>query len=586
MMKARVPKAGGLMLAIIVGLSACGGGDGSMSADKAQAGAQSIAKLAPEVWIKCADEWGTCVVTGTAQVRYGLNGAFITRTATGSIGCNNDVFGDPLPGADKVCEYATITSEPPPPDIPPPPPPPDPVSTWTKCANEWQTCSFSGTRRVRYGLNGTYAIRTATGSIACTNAVFGDPLPGADKICEYETTTDPTPPPPPPQPPASTWTKCADERQICSFSGTRQVRYGLNGTYAYRTATDSIACNNAVFGDPLPGIPKVCEYEGSASSTDCNAIVDQCFDLTATQVTRYRGDKSAAASYTFDDGYPSSATIATIFENRGLRATFFIIPGSTADSQWSFWAGILNKGHEIGNHSMTHNVDMGDPSVSGQTLNLEINAAQELIEQRLGTRPLSFAFPWHSYTQTALQLAETGHISVRKVNNGEGNYEFAFFDQDHAASLSEQLATVNSQLQNVVSNGGWFVAGGHGVDGDGWSPVTSRFLQDHLSYAQQFASSLWTDTYLNVARYRLCRPQVTVSATAASATQATVRLGGSFNGAFCSAPLTVALPVKAPLNGSVTVRKSDGSAISATRTASKLLFDLRPGETATVAVSK
>lgn len=510
MMKARVPKAVGLMLAIIVGLSGCGGGDGSMSADKAQAGAQSIAKLAPEVWIKCADEWGTCVVTGTAQVRYGLNGAFITRTATGSSGCNNEVFGDPLPGADKVCEYATITSEPPPPELPPPPPP-DPVSTWTKCADEWQTCSFSGTRRVRYGLNGTYAIRTATGSIACTNAVFGDPMPGADKVCEYD---------------------------------------------------------------------------GSASSTDCNAIVDQCFDLTATQVTRYRGDKSAAASYTFDDGYPSSATIATIFENRGLRATFFIIPGSIDDSQWSFWAGMLNKGHEIGNHSMTHNVDMGDSSVSDQTLNLEINAAQDRIAQRLGTRPLSFAFPWHSYTQKALQFAETRHISVRKVNNGEDNYEFAFFDQDHAASLSEQLATVNSQLQNVVSNGGWFVAGGHGVDGDGWSPVTSRFLQDHLSYAQQFASTLWIDTYLNVARYRLCRPQVTVSATAASSTQATVHLGGSFNGAFCGAPLTIALPVKAPLNGSVTVRRTDGSTISATRTASKLLFDLRPGETATVAVSK
>lgn len=586
MMRTHVPKAGrlGLVLAFIVGLSACGG---SSTSSTGTGGTGT--KLSPEVWVKCADEGGTCTFSGTTQVRYGLNGAFFTRTATGSIGCNNEVFGDPLPGADKVCEYVTITSEPPPTEPPPSEPPPPSGATWTRCASEWQTCSFSGTRQVRYGLNSTWAYRTATGSIACNNSIFGDPLPGADKVCEVETTaSEPPPPPPPPPPTSTTWTKCADEHQTCSFSGTHQVRYGLNGTWAYQTATGSIGCNNAVFGDPLPGVQKICEYDGSSttpppSSTDCNAIVDQCFDLTAAQVTRYRGDKTAAASYTFDDGYPSSSSIATIFESRGLRATFFIIPGVVGD--WNFWKGLLNRGHEIGNHSMTHDVDMGDPSVSDQTLDREINGAQDMIEQGIGMRPLTFAFPWHSYTTKALQLAETRHIAVRKVNNGEANYEFAFFDRDHAGSLAEQLATVNGQLQNVVNNGGWFVAGGHGVDGDGWSPVTSQFLVDHLNFASQFTSRLWIDTYQNVARYRLCRPQVTVTASAASSSHATVRLGGGFDGGLCTAPLTVALPVKATLNGSVTVRGPDGTSIPVTRTASKVFFDVRPGETVTVDVA-
>jgi hypothetical protein len=56
------------------------------------------------------------------------------------------------------------------------------------------------------------------------------------------------------------WTQCALEGGVCYFSGTRQVRYGLNGSFAYKSATDSIACDNATFGDPAFGIYKLCEY--------------------------------------------------------------------------------------------------------------------------------------------------------------------------------------------------------------------------------------------------------------------------------------------------------------------------------------
>src|SRR3954452_1138417 len=38
-------------------------------------------------------------------------------------------------------------------------------STWTRCATEYGTCSFSGTRQVRFGLGDKWATRTATGSI-------------------------------------------------------------------------------------------------------------------------------------------------------------------------------------------------------------------------------------------------------------------------------------------------------------------------------------------------------------------------------------------------------------------------------------
>ncbi len=74
------------------------------------------------------------------------------------------------------------------------------ASRWIRCAAEGGICSFSGTRKVRYGLNNLYVIKTVTGPVSCDNIVFGDPSPGTDKFCDYSSnvsTTAPTPTPAP-----------------------------------------------------------------------------------------------------------------------------------------------------------------------------------------------------------------------------------------------------------------------------------------------------------------------------------------------------------------------------------------------------
>ena len=145
-----------------------------------------------------------------------------------------------------------------------------PVATviWTTCANEGGTCNFSGTRNVRYGANNSYATLSATASIACNNIVFGDPMPGVVKTCQYADTSSMVPAPAP-----STWTACANEGGTCNFSGTSDVRYGANSIYSTRTASGSIACTNTVFGDPIPGVVKACEYATNLSTPPVTAPV-------------------------------------------------------------------------------------------------------------------------------------------------------------------------------------------------------------------------------------------------------------------------------------------------------------------------
>ena len=72
------------------------------------------------------------------------------------------------------------------------------------------------------------------------------------------TPTAPTPTP------AVTWTACASEGGVCSFSGTRDVRYGTATSFVTKTFTGSVKCSNSVFGDPAHGVVKSCSYSSVA----------------------------------------------------------------------------------------------------------------------------------------------------------------------------------------------------------------------------------------------------------------------------------------------------------------------------------
>ena len=190
-----------------------------------------IAAPGQAAWVGCANEGETCTFTGLRQVRYGTRGKFTApRNMNKAVECSNAVFGDPAPGITKHCEYS--------PEIP---------ITWTQCATEGGNCNFSGMRVVRYGARERYAIGEFFNGVACTNAVFGDPIRGASKRCEYGPEVE------------VTWNPCAKEGEQCNFNGAHQVRYGSDGKFAVREATNGTACNNQVFGDPNPGATKRCE---------------------------------------------------------------------------------------------------------------------------------------------------------------------------------------------------------------------------------------------------------------------------------------------------------------------------------------
>ena len=59
---------------------------------------------------------------------------------------------------------------------------------------------------------------------------------------------------------STTYTTCAIEGAVCSFTGTKVIRYGASGKYVSKTLSAAVPCTNATFGDPYPGVKKTCDY--------------------------------------------------------------------------------------------------------------------------------------------------------------------------------------------------------------------------------------------------------------------------------------------------------------------------------------
>ena len=131
-------------------------------------------------WTACGNEGSTCAFSGTREVRFGANGVYTSKMITASTPCTTAVFGDPIRGVVKSCSYAGTTTAAAPVTSTP---------TFTACATENGTCSFTGKREVRYGTSTIYTSKVVTGPVKCTNAVFGDPARGQVKSCSYSSVT-------------------------------------------------------------------------------------------------------------------------------------------------------------------------------------------------------------------------------------------------------------------------------------------------------------------------------------------------------------------------------------------------------------
>ena len=221
------------------------------------------------------------------------------------------------------------------------------------------------------------------------------------------------------------------------------------------------------------------------------------------KVATYRDGKQAALSFTFDDGASDQLPLAVPqLEKRGWRGTFYIIGSFIPEDDdangftWKVIRDLAGRGHEIGNHTMTHRNLLEIPYEEAVR---EVRDCDSLLLVRAGIKALSFAYPFNAANARIKTLAEKGKVASRTSQTALGG--------------RSTMKGFSKKLDETIGKGGWMVTMTHGIE-NGYDHFTS--LESYIAYLdliQAHEDNLWIAPFAEVASYLRERDAVKLEIT-------------------------------------------------------------------------
>jgi peptidoglycan/xylan/chitin deacetylase (PgdA/CDA1 family) len=164
-----------------------------------------------------------------------------------------------------------------------------------------------------------------------------------------------------------------------------------------------------VFHHVCPGLDWYTNTPPSVFARQLSWIVSRFECLTVRQAhDAWRSGTTLhdAVVLTFDDGYVDNVRwAAPLLRALDVRATFFVLPlfagrvnswnarvrYTARHMDWEQLGGLLEGGHEIGSHGLSHRrMD----ALGTEEVAREVHESAELIRDALGQDPVSFAYPF------------------------------------------------------------------------------------------------------------------------------------------------------------------------------------------------
>ena len=183
-------------------------------------------------------------------------------------------------------------------------------------------------------------------------------------------------------------------------------------------------------------------------------------------------------------------------EKRGWRGTFYINPQSNdrARSRWLNWDGIRElhrRGHEIGNHSMSHtNPQRLAQEKQFEALAWEITEAQRQIFEHTGARPVTYTAPYGVNEEFVSRLLAANNL----LNTPPRTY----------IGENTTPAEFAKILEQSIQPGAFTVIMFHGVTPGygGWAPVASKeFFCSMLDAWMKAENDLHVGTFAETGSY-------------------------------------------------------------------------------------
>ncbi|MFW6060358.1 MAG: polysaccharide deacetylase family protein [Phycisphaeraceae bacterium] len=230
--------------------------------------------------------------------------------------------------------------------------------------------------------------------------------------------------------------------------------------------------------------------------------------------------KRCGISLSFDDGRASAVDVGVpLFDRFGVKATFYVMPHSV-EQRHAAWQAAADAGHEMGCHTLTHPCSGNIAFVRRrgnaleeytlEQMEQELLGANDAIEQLLGTRPRTFAYPcYHTFVGKGEQRQSYVPLVARHFVAGRiGLNEFAADPSacDLAAlpSLSSDHASwefLKSAIDRAREDRSWLVFAGHDVSEPAPHGVGQRELEQLCAYCTDPANEVWIDTVANIGTY-------------------------------------------------------------------------------------
>lgn len=148
------------------------------------------------------------------------------------------------------------------------------------------------------------------------------------------------------------------------------------------------------------------------------------------------GEESQTIYLTFDEGYEygQSESILNTLKEKGVKATFFVTQ-PYAEDEPELVRRMIEEGHILGNHSVTH-PSKGLPSQTLEQQQNEVMGNHEYIKENFGYDMYLFRYPTGRFSEQSLAM-------VNNCNYKSVFWSFAYLDYDvnnqpdQAASLAK-----------------------------------------------------------------------------------------------------------------------------------------------------
>ena len=221
-------------------------------------------------------------------------------------------------------------------------------------------------------------------------------------------------------------------------------------------------------------------------------------------VARWKGNRAAAVSFTFDDGLRDQYELAfPKFKELGLKGTFFLNGGSI-DTQtptrqgalrmtWAMVQEMSDAGMKMSNHGLNHLNHGRSPR---EAVEVDVASNDVLIATHTGKKPITFAYPNNARNREwSAAVVDPGRVGARTRQTSFGG--------KHTVESGRKL------FQKAKADGAWLVLMTHAVrfGYDQWRDPA--FFYTLLEEAAK-DDELWIGTFAEVSIYERLREETRI----------------------------------------------------------------------------